>query len=169
MSLDLELINALNLGHADLHLIPVAAGAANGKGVAKTVLGVALIGGAIFLSGGTLAAPLSMLSNPVIAGIGVTWGNIATIGLGLTFAGASSLMTKPTTTLDAKADQSKSFNAIAPGDQGNAIPLIYGETVVQGVPISFDSDVEDTRAYANESFPGLFGSVADALVKAGAI
>src|SRR5437870_2169345 len=56
---DLGIINELRLGAADLHLIPAARGAVSGKGVAKTVLGVALIGGAIFMSGGTLAAPLA--------------------------------------------------------------------------------------------------------------
>ncbi len=60
VSLDLELVNQLRLGLADLHLIPVAAGAADSKGVVKTVLGVALIGGAVFMSGGTPAAPLSV-------------------------------------------------------------------------------------------------------------
>ena len=48
ISADMQLITELKLGLADLHLIPVAKGAANTKGVVKTVLGVALIGAAIF-------------------------------------------------------------------------------------------------------------------------
>jgi predicted phage tail protein len=95
MPLSIDLVNDLKLGRADLHIVPVALGAANGKGATKVILGAALIGGAIFMSGGTLAAPLSMMGQPAIAGIGVTWGNIAAVGLGLTLAGASTLLAKP--------------------------------------------------------------------------
>src|SRR5439155_9326547 len=57
MQLDLDLVNQFNLGLADLHLIPVAKGAASNtaKGTTKIVLGAALVGGAMFLSGGLLA------------------------------------------------------------------------------------------------------------------
>src|SRR6185437_11830439 len=59
MELDLEEINKFRLGGADLHLIPVAEGAMTqtAKGTTKIVLGAALVGGAIFMSGGTLATP----------------------------------------------------------------------------------------------------------------
>ncbi len=61
MRLDIDLINELNLGGADLHIIPLATGGSTaGKGTTKAVLGAALIGTAIFASGGTLAAPLSI-------------------------------------------------------------------------------------------------------------
>lgn len=148
-SLDIDLINQLRLGTSDIHLIPVAAGAANSKGIAKTVLGVALIGGAIFMSGGTLAAPLSMLSSAALPGLGITWGNIAMVGLGLTLAGASSLLAKPADAAkDSEADKSHMFNG--PGNtaqQGDPIPLIYGRVLTGSVPVSFDSDIEDTGAY----------------------
>lgn len=148
-TLDLDLVNELRLGLADLHLIPVATGAANSKGVVKSVLGVALIGGAIFMSGGTLAAPLSMMSSAVIPGMGVTWGNIAMIGLGLTLAGASTLLAKPAAAaLDTEADKSHTFNGPGnTGQQGDAIPLIYGRVLTGSVPVSFDSDIEDVGAY----------------------
>lgn len=149
---DINLVNELRLGLADLHLIPAARGAGNGKGVAKTILGVALIGGAIFLSGGTLAAPLSLMSNAVLPGIGITWGNIATIGLGVALAGVSTLMANPASTQrdSATDDPSKTISGIAGnGSQGQAIPLIYGETLCTGVVVSFDSDIEDTRAYSD--------------------
>ena len=57
------------------------------KGTAKAILGAVLVGGAIFASGGSLAAPLVGMSE--IAGAGVTWGNIAAVGLGLVLAGAA--------------------------------------------------------------------------------
>lgn len=159
LSGDISLINELKLGLADLHLIPAAAGAANTKGVAKTVLGVALIGGAIFMSGGTLAAPLGMMSNAVLPGIGITWGNIATIGLGVALAGASTLMAQPAATpRDAEADASKTISGSGGnGGQGDAIPLIYGETLVPGVVVSFDSDIENTGSYTGDN--GMFGSI----------
>lgn len=149
VSLDLDLINELRLGLSDLHLIPVAAGAANTKGTVKTVLGVALIGGAIFMSGGTLAAPLGMMGSAVIPGMSVTWGNIAMIGLGLTLSGASSLLAKPAPALkDSDADKSHTFNGPGnTGRQGDAVPLIYGRVLTGSVPVSFDSDIEDIGAY----------------------
>lgn len=159
LSGDINLINELKLGMADLHLIPSPIGAANTKGVAKTVLGVALIGGAIFMSGGTLAAPLGLMSNAVLPGIGITWGNIATIGLGVALAGASTLMTKAAPTpRDTTADASSTISGSSgSGGQGDAIPLIYGETLVSGVVISFDSDIENVGSYTGEN--GLWGSI----------
>jgi predicted phage tail protein len=153
MKLNLELVNSFNLGCADLHLIPVAQGAASGKGVAKSILGVALIGGAIFMSGGLAGGGLlSAMGNVAIPGIGVTWGNIAVIGLGLTLAGAASLLSKPSET----AEQKNSFNINGPGNsgkQGDAIQLIYGRTMVGSVNISFDANIEDMNAYSGVAAP----------------
>lgn len=143
MSLDLDLVNELRLGAADLHIMPVAAGAANGKGTTKIILGSALIGGAIFLSGGTLAAPLS-------AGLGVTWGNIATVGLGIALAGASTLLSKASTETAQNTANDTSFMTNGPGatgQQGSALPLIYGETMATPIQISIDADIEDIGAY----------------------
>ncbi len=166
---DLNLVNELRLGLADLHLIPVAEGAGNTKGVAKTVLGVALIGGAIFMSGGTLAAPLSMMGGTAFGGtvlgasFAVTWGNIALVGLGLTLMGVSSLLAKPEATpIDSEADKSKTISgAGGNGGQGDAIQLIYGETLVGGVVVSFDSNIENVGAYTdnNETFFGSIGTL----------
>lgn len=161
--LDMNTVNTFNLGRADLHLIPVASGASNGKGTAKTILGVALIGGAIFMSGGTLAAPLSMMGQPTIAGLGVTWGNIATIGLGLTLMGVSSLLTKPAAANN--SDNTNSFAINGPSNmakQGAAIPLVYGEVITGSVVVSFDANIEDIGAYEGSlgSYSGLTGILA---------
>lgn len=148
MSLDIDLISSFGLGAADLHIIPVAKGAANGKasGTMKAVIGTAIIGGAIFMSGGTLAAPLASLGSPIATGLGITWGNIAAIGLGVTLMGASQLLAKPDTP---KADDN-SFTTSGPGNtatQGSPIPLIYGRVVTSPVTISVDADIEDIGAY----------------------
>lgn len=158
MPLSIELVNDLKLGAADLHIMPVAMGAARGKGgPTKVVLGAALIGGAIFLSGGTLAAPLANMSAPAIAGVGVTWGNIAAVGLGLTLAGASTLLAKTDSANDTPKDES--FSRVGPkqtATQGSAIPLIYGEVITSPVPVSIDADIEDIGAYdvAEQTMPG---------------
>lgn len=148
MQLDLELVNNLKLGAADLHLIPVHTGTANGKGTTKLVLGSALIGGAIFLSGGTLAAPLAGMSAPLTAGMSITWGNIAAVGLGLTLAGASTLLSKTESVSETTRDES--FSRVGPkqsAGQGSAIQLIYGEVITVPTPISVDMDIEDIGAY----------------------
>lgn len=148
LSLNIGLVNELKLGAADLHIVPVASGAANGKGTAKVILGAALVGGAIFFSGGTMAAPLSLMSNPVMAGMSITWGNIAMVGLGMTLSGASTLLTKTDKPTDHSNEES--FAAVGPkqvGGQGSAIPLIYGEVITSPVPISIDADIEDIGAY----------------------
>lgn len=145
MHLDLDLVTSFGLGNADLHIIPVAAGAGNGKGVAKTVLGVALIGSAIFFSGGSLAAPLSV-GNLTVPGM--SWGSIAALGLGITLQGASTLLARPTSAEDAKNDSS--YNIAGPsnsGNQGDAIQLIYGRTMVKTVNVSFDNSIENIGAY----------------------
>ncbi len=161
MQLDLELINGLKLGSADLHLIPVAKGALTSqqsKGTTKIVLGAALIGGAIFLSGGALATPLSAAAPGLLGGM--TYGNIAAIGLGLTLAGVSTLLTKPA--VSKQSDASPTLNGIGnTGTQGAAIQLIYGDVLVGSVPISISSDVEDIAVYSDQqgSVEGAYGHV----------
>lgn len=156
MQLDLDLVMNLNLGMGDLHLIPVAKGAMNqtAKGTTKVVLGAALVGSAIFLSAGTLAAPLSGLSAAIPGLFGITYGNIAAVGLGLALAGASTLMSKAATKNPNSASNSVNVgngNIGNSGQQGNAIPLIYGEVLVGSTPISASSDVEDIAVYADSA------------------
>jgi len=147
MELDLELATALRLGKADLHFIPVAEGALSqsAKGTTKVVLGAALVGAAIFASGGTLAAPLGpgLLS-------GATWGNIALVGVGLALAGVSTLLTKAPEQTGGSNDVSVAGAAQGEtGQQGSAIPLIYGRVLTPGITVSVASQVEDISVYAN--------------------
>lgn len=150
MDLDLDLIVQFKLGAADLHVIPVAAGAMNqtAKGTTKVVLGAALVGTAIFMSDGILAAPLA--SSGLLNGM--TWGNIALVGLGLALAGVSTLLTKPAEQTGGSNDVSVAGAAQGEtGQQGSAIPLIYGEVLAPGIPISVSSKVEDIDVYANSA------------------
>jgi predicted phage tail protein len=153
MQLDIDLVVNMKLGSGDLHLIPVAKGASqSGKGTTKIVLGAALVGGAIFLSGGTLAAPLATLGNPIPGLLGITYGNIAAVGLGVALAGVSTLLSKPAASNPNPSTASASLGNIGnSGQQGNAVPLIYGEALVGTTPISVASDVEDIDVYADSA------------------
>lgn len=152
MKLDLELVTGFNLGLADLHIIPRAKGAAmsqTAKGTTKVVLGAALVGGAIFMSGGVLATPLA--ASGILSG--TTYGTVAAIGLGLALSGASTLLTKPA------GQETQASNALSvnggnignSGRQGDAIPLIYGEVMVGSTPVEVWSDVEDINVYADNA------------------
>ncbi len=158
MQLDLDLVNKFKLGMADLHIIPVASGAANSKGVTKTIVGTALIGAAIFASGGALAAPIGGLSGVPIIG-GMTWGNVALLGLGLALSGVSTMLAGDTKSGDKPNDDSFNINGPSNGGrQGQAIPLIYGEVITGSVNISFDADIEDIGTYQ-----GVTGSMGDSV------
>ena len=149
MDLDLDLVKDLRLGSADLHLIPVAEGAMNktAKGTTKIVLGAALIGGAIFLSGGVLSTPLA--SSGILSG--TTYGTVAAIGVGLALAGVATLLTKPAAqTASNDVSIAGGMNGDT-GQQGAAVPLIYGEVLAPGIPISVASDSEDLDVYANSA------------------
>ena len=142
--IDLEGVNTFNLGSGELHIVPITAGAkSSGSGGAlKAVLGVALIGMAIFFSGGTLAAPLAGL---MTAGGGLTFaGNVAIMGLGLVLAGVSQMLTP---NQEAKDKQESSF-ALGPTNtsgQGAPVPLIFGEVMTGSLLASAGMDVETIK------------------------
>jgi predicted phage tail protein len=151
-ALDMELITSLKLGSADLHLIPVAKGASQTtKGTTKVVLGAALVGTAIFMSGGTLAAPLSGMSAAIPGMMGITYGNIAMVGLAVTLAGVSTLLTKPVVNQASNTVDVGNGNIGNSGGQGNAVPVIYGEVLTGSVPISVYSTIEDIDVYADQA------------------
>lgn len=80
----------MRLGRDDFHLVPVAAGARGKGGALKVILGVALVGAAIFFSGGTLAGPLGGLMSA--DGSLTLAGNIAGFGLLTALAGVSQMI-----------------------------------------------------------------------------
>jgi predicted phage tail protein len=155
IALDLGLINEMKLGAADLHLIPVAEGAAmsqTAKGTTKVVLGATLIAGAIFFApaaAGGISGFAAALGAP--AGLGLTYGNIALIGFGLVLAGVSTLLTKPAVSTASNGLTASGSGIGNAGQQGNAIPLIYGEVLVGSTVISVSSVVEDIDVYANSA------------------
>ncbi len=148
MSLDLPDVNSFKLGNGDLHIIPALKGSASGGGgskggTTKVILGVALIGAAVFFSGGTLAGATAGLFGGAIGGFSA--GTLGLIGLSLTLAGAAQLLTTSEKSQDeVKKDDSFSFSGpINTNEQGNAVPLIYGRVITGSQQISASLDVED--------------------------
>lgn len=148
MDLDLEDVKTFRLGKAPLHIVPVIAGAKSSQmgGTAKIILGVALLGAAIFLgpiAGAGLAAPIG---GGIGAMTGLTYGNLAVMGGVLALAGVSALLANPEDTKGKKKTESSILGI--PGTnyaQGQPVPLVYGEVVVPGVPISGGVDIELVR------------------------
>lgn len=149
MNISLENVNDFRLGTADLHIIPIAEGAKGASGTIKAIAGVALVGTAVFLSGGTLAAPLAGLGGALpgigalIPGVSLTWGNVALLGLGLALSGAASMMSKAQ---EKTAEQVNSFTLSGPvnvTEQGGPVPLIYGQVICGSQTISAGFDIED--------------------------
>ena len=145
MDIDLNYINAFKLGNAELHVIPVASGSkgSSATGTLKLIGGTALIGAAIFFSGGTLLAPLGEMGATAfsVGGFGVTYGNIAMIGLAAALLGASTMLSKA----QINNDNTSSFTFSGPinvNNQGAAVPLIFGEVICGSQAASAGFDIE---------------------------
>jgi predicted phage tail protein len=86
---------------------------------------------------------------PGLGALNITWGNIAMIGLGLTLAGAASVLSKPDAQSSSGKDDS-SFTLSGPSntnEQGNPVQLVYGGPIIVGTqPISVGYDIEDYHA-----------------------
>lgn len=141
LELELEDINTFKLGNADLHFFPIVAGSKR-AGLAKTVVGVALVGAAVALSGGTLAG----MGAPLLGGM-FTAGNIAMVGLSLTVAGVSTLLTPRE---HQKTNQQRpNSSQLGPSnvyEQGNPVPVVYGEVICGSVVISSGLQIDPVPA-----------------------
>jgi predicted phage tail protein len=158
MALDLDLVCKFNLGNADLHIIPVAAGSsAKGRGTTKAIIGVALVGAAIFFSGGLAGAGLlsgmsmAIPGTAILGGAGITYGTLAMVGVGLALAGVGMMKAASETPKTSESvDQAASWSFSGPGNsiqQGGPVPLVYGEGIFGSVTISAGIDIENAGAY----------------------
>lgn len=145
--LDLEDVMGFRLGSKDLHIVPVVAGSKRG-GLVKTILGVALIGAAVFFSGGALAAPIGGASG--LLG-GFTYGNLALVGLAVTLAGVSKLLTPSNS---ATSGNSNLFSVSTTSEEGVAVPLVYGRYMAQPILISAGLSIERVSTYYNPYYIG---------------
>lgn len=136
------------LGRADLHIVPVIAGA-NGRGasIGKIVLGVALVAAAVVFApaGAGLAAALPAGG----LGLGITFGNVALFGFAMAVAGVSQMLAPAPKAADFETrnapDQRPSFlfnGAVNTSEQGVAIPLCYGRFRCGSVVVSAGLEAE---------------------------
>ncbi|MDE4297080.1 hypothetical protein PXK56_17985 [Phaeobacter gallaeciensis] len=143
LCLDEEMVAGMRLGDADLHIMPEVAGAKNGNGLLKTIIGVTLIA-ASFGSAAFLAAPISS----TLLGA-TTWGNaIGQLGLAMTLSGVSTMLA-PEQETAASADNDKSFTLTGPVSaygQGHAIQIVYGEVITGGMLISGGVDADGLKS-----------------------
>jgi len=137
LDFDESMLRGYRLGKGELHILPVVAGSKR-SGLLKIILGVALVGAAFFMSGGMLSAPLAASG----ALSGLTYGNVAMIGLAVAASGVSELLAPEEKT--EKKDESYLFSGPQTTyREGSAIPLVYGEVITGGVLISVGMDAED--------------------------
>jgi predicted phage tail protein len=136
-SLNVEEAASFKLGAQDVHIVPVIKGSKSGSGgaVLKIVLGIALIGSALFS-----APAMSAIGLGSTWFAGLTYGNVALLGGALALAGISSLVVGKTSS----ADKAESFilDPQRAAAQGAAIPIVYGTFMDTGVPISSAIDIE---------------------------
>jgi predicted phage tail protein len=124
-------------GKEVIHLVPVMAGAKSGFG--QILLGAALVGVAIMTggAGGALSGQLFTL-----AGQSVTWASIAfSIGSSLILGGVAQMLApSPKTPAAAEVVEDRpSYYFNGPTNrmqQGNAVPVGYGQLIVGAMPIS---------------------------------
>ena len=130
------------IGQSDISIVPVITGA--GGGVGKTLLGVALIGGA-FLTGG---ASFSFAKGLTGTFLGTTAVNL---GLGLTLMGVSEMLFPLPKPQEFNNEQdpriSFSFSGVQNTSRaGTSHPICYGEIVTGSVVISAGIDTNQVSA-----------------------
>ena len=161
---DPELMDTIDPAHAnysircdEIHIMPEVYGRGMGGGgdsgggpnIMKAILGLALIGGALFMSGGTFAG----LAFGNGLGIGLSWTNVAMLGAALVL---SAFAMQPKTNDEEKQKQSSMYRGpLQTQEQGGPVPVVYGNKVrvgivvvatslvIEDLPANFNSDVKD--------------------------
>lgn len=130
---------------AVLHIMPRLEGASNQKGGIMAIIGIVVIGVAIVMSGGTLAAPLASLGSALASG--TVWGTVAQLGIGLALSGIGSMLVKPPNLSIDNDPQDSQQSYILSGavntmNEGGAVPVLYGAPIVGSTVISGGIDIE---------------------------
>lgn len=148
-----------------MHILPevmgLAAGA-KGKGTAKLLIGIALVGASLVIPGmqgfGLAAAKGAWAST--IAGTGITFGHMALAGVALAFAGAA-MLTAPQPKMPS-ADSSPDTNSFIfngnnkPSGQGLAVPCVWG--IFRAVPIPVATRIQTDQISIGGGVGGAVGS-----------
>ena len=139
------------IGQADIHIVPVIAGAGRG-GLGKILLGAVLIGGAI-MAGGGFSALMSDTGLKFAGGkLGAFAGKFAmNLGIGLTIMGVSEMLFPLPKPKEFKSEQDPQLSFSFSGTQntsraGTPVPIVYGEIVTGSVVISGAIDTQQVQA-----------------------
>lgn len=149
-----EEILDFRIGHRHaVHIIPLAMGAKNGGGI-KAIAGIALLTVATWGAAAAVGAGVGIgagFGATAVTGLGtgLTWGNIASIGLSLAFSGVSALLSPTPKVTDygqrEAPDQRASFlfnSVVNRGAEGATVSIIYGECIVGSTVISGGIETE---------------------------
>lgn len=121
-----------------IKIVPVVSGA--GKGFGQIILGVVLLGLAVF--GGVAA--LATLAGASAATAGTIAVNVGLMGFSLMAGGVMQLLSPMPSMRDAKTADNKAFaSGIATIQQGQRIPIAYGRFLIEPLPISVKLTVEN--------------------------
>ncbi len=125
------------LGGADLHIVPVLAGAGGRGGIGKIIAGVFLIGAAFFFPGAIGAIGTS-------TGLGITAGQVAGLGVALALTGLGQMRApKPKATKDQSSYLFEGGANVTA--EGGPVPLVYGRKArVKPVIVGIGLSTEDT-------------------------
>lgn len=126
---------------------PVMAGSKK-SGLGKIILGTLLVFAAFSFA--PMVAGTKMLSASLVGA--VSYGTVAQLGIMMVLSGASSLLTPSTNTNNTSEDDS-SFLIDATGnlvEQGNAVPVVFGEVFTGSVVISSGISSEDIPLSGDE-------------------
>ena len=136
-----EEINYPN-GQEDIKIVPIVGGE-GGRGTGRFLLGVGLIGAAIFLPG---AAPvLGSGGFSAVAGTAGFTAVIGNIGIALALTGLSQMLTPVEDIKEEDQDPRRSFNFSGiqnTSRAGVAVPVIYGQTMVGSIVVSANIENE---------------------------
>ncbi|PWC73966.1 phage tail protein [Azospirillum sp. TSH64] len=134
----------LGLGNADLHIIPVPAGAKNG-GAGKAIMGALVMVVAVAASIPSGGTSLALGAEVTIGGVGlsVTYGSVALFGASMMLSGISQMLSPTPKANLPDSKQSYLFSGpVNVTEQGGSVPLVYGRCWVGSTVISSGMDTE---------------------------
>ena len=137
----------------DIHIVPEVVGAKKG-GLGKVLMGIALIGLAVFTAGAGAGfavqafAGIGLSGNAAITATGLAISAMTNAGIALALGGAAQMLAPKVQNNTDAADKQQSylFNGSDTNiANGSCVPLVYGRVLAAGYPITFDISNEETN------------------------
>ena len=139
------------IGQADIHIVPVIAGAGRG-GLGKILLGAALIAGAFFVpvAAGNIGLAAGIKAGS-LAKVGFLSKTMLLVGANLALTGVSEMLFPMPKPKEFKSEQDPQLSFSFSGTQntsraGTPVPIVYGEIVTGSVVISGAIDTQQVQA-----------------------